>query len=53
MVIVDSKIVHYVRVAKHCIYTCIQRHSIPSDGLDRGDGVDATGAVELTLPIGS
>ena len=42
-----------VRVAKHCIYTCMQQHSIPSDGPDRGDGEGATGAVELALPVGS
>ena len=42
-----------VSVARHCIYTCIQRRSIPSDGPDGGDGVDATGAVELVLPVGS
>lgn len=36
-----------VSVAKHCIYmyTCMQRHGIPSGGPDGGDGVGAMGAL--------
>ena len=35
------------------MHTCMQRHSIPSGGSEGGDGVGATGALELALPVGS